>query len=387
MEKTYFDTYNKKMCNGCGTCSLVCPKKCIKMVKDDEGFLYPVINKNECIKCGKCRNVCSNFNNKIVDNEKAYGVLSNTSEHLELRSSGGVFILLAKYVINNGGIVFGVTYNNNLEVQHDYTENLDDVFKFSGSKYARSNLKNSYEKVKSFLQEDRYVLFTGTPCQISGLKKYLGKEYDKLILCDVICRANPSPKVFDMYLKNLEILNGKKIKKIFFRGKETGWRDANTIIEFEDGKKIIDRVFVTAFGQDLMNRPSCSKCVFVSKRRISDITIGDLWGIDELWPEIDFEHGVSLVIVNSTKGKRIFNEIKPNMKYKEVDYDKACSFNYFKRLPIYINRKKFFKLIKTEKINENNLIEMMDKFINLSIYRKIIRKIKKPFVRLNIYKK
>lgn len=377
MRNTYFDTNKKEMCNGCGTCSLLCPKKCIKMVEDKEGFLYPVIDKTKCIKCGKCKSVCSNFNDKIKENEKAYGVLSNTNEHLELRSSGGAFMLLARYIINKGGVVFGATYNEKLEVQHDYAENEKDAIKFSGSKYVRSNLKDSYKKVKNFLQEGRYVLFTGTPCQISGLKAYLGKDYKKLILCDVICRANPSPKVFKMYLQNLEIINGKKIKRIYFRGKETGWRNANTIIEFQDGKKIVEKVFVNAFGQDLMNRPSCSDCVFISKRRISDITIGDLWGIDILWPEIEFDHGVSLVITNSDKGEEIFNEIKNNMKYKKVDYDKACEFNYFKRLPIYVNRKRFFKQINNGTINESNLIKMMDKFINLSIFRKIIRKLNK----------
>lgn len=376
MKKIYFDSKNKKDCNGCGTCSLICPKKCITMEEDEEGFFYPKVDKSKCIKCNKCKNVCSNFNEKKENNEKAYAVINTHKKYADKFSSGGMFFALAQYIIEKGGVVFGVRYTEELKVVHDYAENIDDVVKFCGSKYVRSDLKDSYLKVEEFLIKDRYVLFTGTPCQINGLKKYLGKEYEKLLLCDVICRANPSPKTFKMFKQNLENTNNKRVKMISFRGKRNGWESPNTLIMYEDGKEEKNNVFLNAFGADLINRPSCSKCVFVSKRRISDITIGDLWGVNEIFPSLQFKDGVSLLIINSLKGKQVFNEIKNKIKYKEVDYDKACSFNYFKVFPVYVNRKKFFKFIKKGKINEENFIEMMEKYMELGFCRKKLKRLK-----------
>ena len=377
MEKnTYLDTKIKNTCNGCGVCALVCPKKCIKMIEDEEGFLYPEIDEKKCINCGKCRRYCANFNIKIEENEKAYIAINNSEQQLLESSSGGMFYILAQYTIQKGGVVFGVTYNKELIAVHEYAENINDCKKFCGSKYVRSDLKDSYIKVKEFLTHDRYVLFTGTACQISGLKKFLEKDYEKLILCDILCHANPSPKVFKLYIENIENIKHKKVKNILFRSKENGWRNQTPIIVYEDGSKSEEKSYFNAFVNEMINRPSCYNCKFASKRRITDFTIGDFWGIEKVAPEINTENGVSLISVNTPKGNMIFDEVKTQMMIKEVNYDLACSFNHYRNVKEHKNREKFFKGISNEKINSENIIKYMNKYTKKSVYKKIAGKIK-----------
>lgn len=225
--ENYFNSYNKKLCNGCGTCSLKCPKDAIEMIEDSEGFLYPKIDQEKCIHCGLCEKVCSNFNNSNYE-MKSYIVINKDEKELKISSSGGMFYLLAKYTIERGGIVFGVAYDENLNVIHKSATTIKDCKAFCGSKYVRSDLKNTYKETEEFLKAGKIVLYTGTACQLNGLKKYLVKEYDNLILCDILCHANPSPKVFKLYKSNIEKKYNKKIKDVKFRSKENGWRKSNT---------------------------------------------------------------------------------------------------------------------------------------------------------------
>lgn len=381
MKDTYKDTYLdnkiKSTCNGCGVCSLICPVNAIEMKEDGEGFLYPEINETKCIKCNKCRKYCANFNDKMIENEKAYAAINNSEEQLTISSSGGMFYILAQYVIDRKGAVCGVTYNDSLEAVHDFAETMEECKRFCGSKYVRSNVQDAYQRTKKILEENRYVLFTGTACQISGLKKYLDKEYDKLILCDILCHANPSPKVFKTYIKNLEKIRNKKIKTIKFRSKENGWRNQTPIIEYEDGSKEEEKTYFIAFVYEMINRPSCYSCQFASKRRVSDFTIGDFWGIEELLPVIDSTKGVSVLNVNSEKGFRIFDEIKEKMTFKMVDYNKACSFNHYNNVKVHKNRNKFFKGICDGSINEKNIIYYMKKYTKKPLYKKILGKVKR----------
>lgn len=233
MKNKFLSQGNKKECNGCGVCTLVCPKKCIHMLEDKEGFLYPVIDKKECIHCNRCKNICSNYNmNEKLGN--AYMAMNTSELDRQNSASGGMFIILAKYVINNRR---SSIYDNNLIVKHEFAETIDKCKNFMGSKYVRSNIDGIYIKIEQLLKNNRYVLFSGTPCQVSGLKTYLRKDYDKLITCDVICHANPSPKVFEKYKNELEKCKNKKIKNIAFRSKENGWANSTPIVEYEDGQK------------------------------------------------------------------------------------------------------------------------------------------------------
>ncbi len=370
----YFNSGKKELCNGCGTCALRCPKNAIEMVEDGEGFLYPHINKEKCINCGLCEKVCSNFN-KTGQESVAYIAINNNEKELKNASSGGMFYILAKYVIENNGVVFGVTYDKELNVIHKYAETLEDCKQFCGSKYVRSDLKNTYKEAEKFLKDGRVVLYTGTACQLSGLKSYLGKEYDNLILCDILCHANPSPKVFRLYKESLEKKYSKKVKDIKFRSKENGWRNQTPIIVFNDNNKIEENTFFNAFVKEMINRQSCYSCMFASKSRITDFTIADFWGIEKVKPNLDSTKGVSLLTVNSEKGKKLLNIFKNNTSILEkVDIDIASKYNHFNNVPVHKNRDKFFKSIENGSINSDNIIYAMNKYTRVSIVKKILRK-------------
>lgn len=372
--ENYFNTGKKELCNGCGTCALRCPKSAIEMVEDGEGFLYPHINKEKCINCGLCEKVCSNFN-KSEQESVAYIAINNNDKELKNASSGGMFYILAKYVIENKGVVFGVTYDEDLNVIHKYAETLEDCKQFCGSKYVRSDLKNTYKEAEKFLKDGRVVLYTGTACQISGLKSYLGKEYDNLILCDILCHANPSPKVFKLYKENLEKKYSKKVKDIRFRSKENGWRNQTPIIVFNDGNKIEENTFFNAFVKEMINRQSCYSCMFASKSRITDFTIADFWGIEKVKPNLDSTKGVSLLTVNSEKGKKLLNLFKDNTSILEkIDIDLAAEYNHFTNVQVHKNRDKFFEGIENASINNDNIIYVMNKYTKVSIFRKMLRK-------------
>lgn len=382
MDKTYFDTLKKEDCNGCGACSLVCPVNAITMVEDEEGFLYPKINEDRCIKCNKCRKVCSNFPKENEYNIKAYATKNKDKEQRDNSTSGGMFKILSKYVLEKKGVVFGVKLNKDLVAVHDYGETEEECKKFSFSKYVRSDLNGSYEKIKEFLNNDRYVLFTGTPCQVQGLRNFLGKDNDKLILCEIICHANPSPKVLKTYLKAQEKIENKKIKNIYFRSKNKEM-DNMAYIEFEDGTKKKIEEYITAFsGNQLINRPSCYNCKFVNENRKADFTIGDLWGIEKILPEFNDNKGISLLTVNSKKAESIFKEIENMLEYKEVDLYQAFEYNHHTNLPKNKNRDYFFEKLAEGTINQNNIIDYIKKYTKTPLYKKILRKAKRIFKKI-----
>lgn len=375
MYNIYLDNKIKNTCNGCGICALVCPKKCIKMVEDGEGFLYPGIDESKCIKCNKCRRACSNFPKKNEYKIKAYATKNKDDEKREKSTSGGMFKILAEYVIKKNGVVFGVKFDENLTAVHDFAENLENCREFSFSKYVRSDLKDSYKRVKEFLDNDRYVLFTGTPCQVQGLRSFLKNDNERLILCEIICHANPSPKVLKMYLNNKEKISGKKIKTIYFRSKNSKM-DNGAYIEFEDGTKIKESLYITAFsGEQLINRPSCSNCQFVTENRKADFTIGDFWGIEKVIPEFYDKKGISLLTVNTEKASKIFEEIKCKMDYKETNLELAFKYNHHSNLPQSKNRGKFFDGICNGEINENNIIDKLKKYTKITLYTRMKGKI------------
>jgi len=272
----------KKNCSGCHACYSICPKQCIKMCEDEEGFWYPQIDKEQCVNCGACKKVCPVLKEYQPNPRgKAYACI-NKDEGIRMKSSsGGIFTLLASAVIEQGGVVFGVAFDSDFSAFHTYVEDKTELEKLRGSKYVQSRIFDTYKKVKEYLDLKRIVLFSGTPCQIGGLKTYLGKEYDNLIMQDIICHGVPSPLVWQKYITLRETKAGSKIGRTFFRHKKYGWKTYSVRFEFSNRteyEQIFSKdLFMRAFLANLCLRPSCYNCHFKSKERESDITLADFW--------------------------------------------------------------------------------------------------------------
>jgi coenzyme F420-reducing hydrogenase beta subunit len=307
---------DKKKCMGCTACLNICPKSCISMVQDDEGFLYPKVDVKECIQCGGCKKICpikeEKNEDKSLDDVEVFACVSKNKDILMESSSGGVFTHLANVIIDNVGVVFGAAYDDKFNVYHTYTENKEELSKFRGSKYVQSDLKNTFKEVREFLLKDKYVLFSGAPCQVAGLKKYLKKDYPNLITCDFICTGVPNPKVYRAYVDYYKEKFKLEVKNIEFRNKTYGWDNFSLLIDFKNKKYLSNRYFdayIQAHFSHIFLRPACYKCQFKKCNSESDIKLADYWYIKEVHPEIYNYNGVSLVINQSAKGKELFSRI------------------------------------------------------------------------------
>lgn len=356
----------KSNCCGCQACYNKCPKNAIKMIEDEKGFKYPQIDKDKCINCGLCEKVCPILNNKKIETKpKAYACI-NKDENIRMQStSGGVFTLLGTAIINKGGVVFGVCFDEKFGVSHTYCENVKDLDKYRGSKYLQSDIGLSYRKAKEFLDMGRYVLFTGTPCQVEGFKAFLGKNYEKLYLQDIICHGVPSPLVWKKYKEYKEKSANSDLKEMSFRSKrEEGWRKYHIHMNFKNNSEYninhSDDAYMKAFLKHLSLRESCTACKFKKNNRLSDITLADFWGIQNVIPEMNDDKGTSLVIVNSEKGRKLMNLIDDMMIYKEVDLKKAigCNPSFNTVSEKNENSDKFF-----EEISNENFENVVKKYI------------------------
>ena len=243
----------KKDCMGCYACFNICPQNAITMQEDEKGFKYPIIDKEKCIKCGLCKKVCPVINQTIIKNTpQAYAIINKDNYVRETSSSGGCFSLIAEYIIENGGVVFGATFDENWRVKHTWIENIEKIKMFRGSKYLQSTIGDTYKRAKEFLDKGRKVLFTGTPCQIEGLKSYLRKDYDNLYTQDIICHGVPSPKVHDKYLEyQKNKFNAKKIKRIEHRNKENGWKVVEISLMASNAKR--HKMFYSAGVEEFLS--------------------------------------------------------------------------------------------------------------------------------------
>lgn len=342
---------DKSQCCGCSACVPRCPKQCISMQMDNEGFLYPQVDTTKCVDCHLCEKVCPVINQDEARTPlNVYAAKNSDDEVRRLSSSGGIFTLLAEQTIKDGGVVFAACWDKEWNVKHDCVDNISDLQRFRSSKYLQSVIGDSYLKAEQFLKTGRKVMFTGTPCQIAGLKHFLRKEYDNLLAVEVICHSVPSPGVWQQYLTTrLHTLKWEKsdIRNISFRDKKTGWKTYSFVIENKDGNILTElsskNAFMRGFLADLYTRPSCHVCPAKQLRSGSDITLGDFWGIESLKPEIDDDKGVSAIIVNSDKGKQVLHNI--NVELHEVQYDELTTRNpaLVKSFPKTPKRTKFFK--------------------------------------------
>lgn len=311
------DLASKENCNGCTACISICPKNCIQMVENDEGFKYPKINLEICVKCHKCENVCPELNiPNINKSNKIFLKLKNKDDNIRYNSSsGGFFYSIAKYFLENENTyVFGAVLDSSFTVRHLGINNVDELLPLCKSKYVQSNLDGIFNQIKKKLTLGNYVLFVGTPCQISGLINYLGKEYKNLITIDFVCHGVPSDKVWKGYLDSLEKKYNDKIKNIFFRDKRIyGWKEGGIGIELFKhtiNEQLNNNSYLIGFNKSLYLRSSCYNCSFKGISRSSDLTMLDLWGVEHYDEKFDDNIGCSGLIIQSTKGKKYFDFIK-----------------------------------------------------------------------------
>ncbi len=367
----------KHDCCGCSACVQRCPSKCISLEEDEEGFLYPHVDVGNCIDCGLCERVCPWLNRpEKLPPQEVLAVKNRDEAERMASSSGGVFIALAREVLGRGGVVFGAVFDSGWEVAHAYAETLEGVKAMMGSKYAQSCIGSSYRDAEAFLKQGREVLFTGSPCQIAGLRQFLRKDYPNLLAVDFLCHGVPSPGVWRRYLgeafgagaafraaagkntvlsqslNSLPVLTG-----IEFRDKKSfGWKKYSFVVRGRSAAKAdknsvllsvrhYENAYMLGFLSDIYLRPSCYSCKCKNGVSHSDLTIADYWGIDRLMPDFDDDKGVGLVLANTDKGTEAFGRL--DMEVRKSSLDDARRFNggFNEHLAAHPKRETFFRLL------------------------------------------
>lgn len=346
----------KDKCTGCMACRSICPVNAIKIKRDCNGFQYPKIDKEICIDCKLCEKICP-VKNKVEQNEDnviAY-YCKNKDEGIRMESSsGGIFSLIAEWILNEKGVVFGAKFNRKFEVVHDYILRVDELGIFRGSKYLQSKIGNTYKRVKQFLEEDRKVLFTGTPCQIEGLMSYLKKDYKNLYTQDFICHGVPSLKVWKKYLEYKRKNTQEILKNVNFRRKDLlGWSNFQMNYKYLNSEENIhhdEDPYMNLFLRNFDLRESCYNCAFKQIKRKADVTLADCWGINEINPEFNDEKGISVIIIHSKKGQEILEKIKQNIEFSRINIQDIITHNspICKSVCYNNKREEFFKTLNKE---------------------------------------
>lgn len=375
----------KKDCCGCYACYNICPKECITMESDNEGFWYPKIDKDKCINCNLCEKVCPIINPVKRANSKkiAYAGINKDDQIRVKSSSGGIFSILAEYIIKNNGIIYGASFDENFNIKHKRILCNTDLDLLRGSKYVQSSIGDIYKQVKSDLESNRQVLFTGTPCQVEGLRSYLRKEYVNLITMDFICHGVPSPLVWKKYLEEMKKSKQENIKNIYFRNKDIGWKVFSLKIIFDEKiyiNNLSKDLFMKGFLQDVYLRPSCYSCKFKKINRVSDITVADFWGIENILPKMDDDKGTSLIVIHSEKGEQLFDKLSETMILNEVNLNEAIKYNpsMIKSVKYNEKRNSFFAELNSVKA----LTDLIRKYTKISFEKRAKNKIKSIIKRL-----
>ncbi len=406
---------DKKDCCGCSACVQRCPKHCIAMREDNEGFLYPEVNKNFCINCGLCEKVCPVINQATQREPlKVYAAKNPDEEIRRQSSSGGIFTMLAERIIDNDGVVFGASFDKNWDVEHQYTEIKEGLAAFRGSKYVQSRINDAFKQTETFLKQGREVLFSGTPCQIAGLKLFLRKEYDNLLTVDFICHGVPSPGVWRTYLKETimrpEGATGKNtvllslnsmpvITGISFRDKRLGWKKfgfgvrcaaskaaKNSVLESDKSQEetflyqpMRENPFLRGFLANLFLRPSCYSCPTKELKSGSDITIADFWGVEDVMQDFFDDKGVSLVFVNTQKGKKFYVKLN-DINCKETNIDSVRQYNSALTHSPKAHHKR--KLFYEKFSNSKSISDLIISTIHISVLERVYYIIKQLIRRL-----
>lgn len=375
---------DRERCTGCYACVSGCPQGAIVMVDDIDGFWYPRVDMEKCVCCEICYRACPLRHMKFVeDTPQAFACYSTDQAIRAQSSSGGLFTLLAEEVIHDGGVVFGAMFDDGLAVLHSYVESVAELGPLRGSKYVQSRIGVAYGQAKRFLDEGRKVLFSGTPCQVAGLRSYLAQDYGNLECVDVICHGVPSPKVWDRYVRYLESRVGAKLERVRFRCKDRSWKSPSMSFVFrndvEHSWTIDGDPFMRSFLRNVCLRPSCHACCFKTPHGESDITLGDFWGVQDLLPDMDDDKGTSLLMINSDKGAEMLEGIRIKTILRPVDLDRAVSGNpsAMRSAPRNPNRSRFFK-----GLDQHSFDEQVNRYCHDGIISEISRKARSVAARI-----
>ena len=410
---------DKQTCCGCTACVQRCPKECIALSEDSEGFLYPQVDESVCIECGLCEKVCPILSpqDKIEPLSVVAAKNRNEQERMD-SSSGGVFLPLAREVIQKGGVVFGAVYDEAWEVHHVYTETIEGVYPMMGSKYLQSRIENTYHEAEQFLKQGREVMFAGSPCQIAGLHGFLRhKQYPNLLTVDFLCHGVPSPGVWRRYLaetwsgeelakqsrrkatagKNTVLyssLNAKSpIGDIKFRDKaESGWKKYRFVVRQKSASKadqnsvLLSAIhyanpFMRGFLSDIYLRPSCYACKCKNGASHSDLTIGDYWAARVVDQDFDDDKGVGLVLVNAPKGKEYFDGMNMTIRKSTLEKARLCNGGFNEHTRAHPKRNLFFSLMESDKTVQ----EGVETCLHIPLYSRAINKVKR-FVKASVKK-
>lgn len=332
----YFHTSDKKDCCGCTACLSACPKLCISMVRDEEGFLYPVINREQCINCGLCEKVCP-MSYPIYKNETqaVYAAYVKDVQQRTQSTSGGIFYAVARWIIEQGGIVYGAAFDENFKLKHSGVDSLDELQNLRGSKYLQSDLGHVFYEIKEHLKENRWVYFVGVGCQVAGLYSFLRRKYDTLITSDLVCHGAPSQLMFDWHLNYLREKEKGEITSYFFRDyKGWGGCETYTYVSSSRGKEGTRRLYGYSLSPYLYSfmwgysyRYSCYECKFAKIPRQGDITLADYWGAADYFSDLDYTKGVSLVLINNDRGTKVWDAIKHQLEYRPSSVSDAAKNN------------------------------------------------------------
>ncbi len=346
---------DKSMCSGCGACRDSCALGAISLQPDEEGFLYPVVDEDKCVKCGKCVKICPVLHPEDTKAKAGMPVAyaaQTRNEAVRLKSSsGGIFTELATCILRQGGVVFGAAFDEQMQLRHIGIESEEDLDKLRGSKYVQSRIGSAYKECKTYLRAGRLVLFTGTPCQIGGLHRFLNREYDNLCTQDIICHGVPAPVVWKKYVAWREKIAASHAISTSFRNKEYGWKMFSLSFRFANNRTYIKNLqqdlYMRSFLRNMSLRPSCYNCAFKTRNRVSDITLADFWRVEKVRPDMDDDKGTSLVILHSERGRRLFESVRENLQWEEVNFEDSIQYNsaMTQSVPLNAHRNTFVSMV------------------------------------------
>lgn len=362
----YFTSGDKFTCYGCCACKDACPTAAITLKADSEGFYQPVINKELCINCGKCNRVCPYNTKKREENFESVGYMAYAKDVFdsENSASGGMFPIFAKNIISKGGYIVGVKYNSNNIAVYDIVNTWTEAKAFCGSKYVEARHHNIYKKTKKALKTGKPVLFTGTPCKIAGLKNYLGKDYDNLILAEIICACSSSDKILRSYLEAKGEKKNSPVSSITFRDKSKGWSKVATTLKFENGKSVSksrrEDLYYHCFVSAYLAKRSCFRCEFAGDNKIADITMGDFWGYNKVNKRLKADkNGVSALKISTEKGMNFLEEVKDNLCLINVSVKDIYNNNHCWHIKYTPEREEIFKDFAE---NKDDILKIFKKY-------------------------